>query len=105
MVVVAIVCNFVFIWWIVSLQSRFSGSSFYIYTILIHLSDICACLYRASVSASPLIIPCGLNVGDTYRLMFVKSALRDATSSDIFVDLKVNIGVQEALNLPGRRCV
>lgn len=41
------------------------------------------CLMAGSVAAAPIVIPLGLNPGDTYRLAFVTSSLRDATSSDI----------------------
>ena len=36
-----------------------------------------------SAQAAPVIVPTGLNPGDTYRLAFVTSTTRDATSSNI----------------------
>lgn len=38
-----------------------------------------------AASAAPITVPSGLNPGDTYRLAFVTSTTRDASSSDIMV--------------------
>jgi len=41
------------------------------------------CLTTQMALAAPITIPTGLNVGDTYRIAFVTSTTRDATSSNI----------------------
>jgi hypothetical protein len=40
-------------------------------------------LSLSSAQAAPIIVPAGLNPGDTFRLVFVTSTGRDATSSNI----------------------
>jgi len=40
-------------------------------------------LFAAEASAAPITVPPGLNLGDQYRLVFVTSSVRDATSSNI----------------------
>lgn len=40
-------------------------------------------LFWPVAQAAPITVPTGLNPGDTYRLAFVTSTTRDATSSDI----------------------
>lgn len=47
------------------------------------LGAISAGMFTSGVMAAPITIPVGLNPGDTYRLAFVTSTERNATSSDI----------------------
>jgi hypothetical protein len=42
-----------------------------------------AAMLLSSAQAAPIIVPTGLNPGDTYRLVFVTSTGRDGTSSNI----------------------
>ena len=44
---------------------------------------LAACMLWTDAQAAPTTIPIGLNPGDTYRLAFVSSTTRDATSPDI----------------------